>query len=178
MKKQIPSLLISLVLAGMCSTALCAAPQDDSAAPAPFMAKKAAEKTTSTPEGWTDDFEAAKKEAKAKKKYLLVDFSGSDWCGWCVRLDKEVFSKKEFVKAAKNKFVLVFIDNPMNKDRLSPLGKKQNWDLTQKYGVRGFPTVLLMDADGTKFAATGYRQGGPEKYMEHLNALLKSKKGK
>lgn len=131
---------------------------------------------TSTPAGWTDDFAAAKKQAAAEGKLLLVDFSGSDWCGWCVKLDKEVFSKKEFLDGAKDKFVLVFIDSPNDPRKLSPLAQKQNKALTESYGVQGFPTVLVMDAEGNSLAKTGYQKGGPAKYLKHLDAIVAEKK--
>ena len=51
---------------------------------------------TSTPEGWLDDYDAALKKAADENKHIVVDFSGSDWCGWCKRLDKEVFATDEF----------------------------------------------------------------------------------
>lgn len=135
-----------------------------------------AQAATSTPAGWTDDFEAAKKRAAAEGKILLVDFSGSDWCGWCVRLDKEVFSKKEFLDGAKDKYVLVFIDSPNNPQKLSALAKKQNPGLVKAYGIEGYPSVLLMDAEGNKLTQTGYHRGGPVKYLEHLDELLASVK--
>ena len=74
---------------------------------------------TSTPEGWTDDFDAAKAQAKSEGKLLLVDFSGSDWCGWCKKLDKEVFATPEFLAGVKDDYVLVMVDSPSNKSLLS-----------------------------------------------------------
>ena len=128
---------------------------------------------TSTPEGWTDDFEAAKARAAAEGKLLLVDFSGSDWCGWCKRLDKEVFSKPEFLEGVKNDFVLVFIDAPRDKSLLSEKAKKQNPEVKKKYSeyVEGYPTVLLLAADGSFLDKTGYRKGGAEAYVKHLAEL-------
>lgn len=126
---------------------------------------------SSTPAGWTDDFEAAKKQATAEGKDLLVAFSGSDWCGWCIRLEHEVFSKGGFTEKVSELFVPVYIDNPNDTNRLSEVAKKQNGALTQYYRIRGFPTVLLMDSAGDVFAETGYAEGGPEKYIEHLKKI-------
>ncbi len=126
-------------------------------------------------EGWTSDFEAAKKQAAAEKKDLLVDFTGSDWCGWCIKLNDEVFKKDEFKKGVKDKFVLVELDFPQDESKLSDATKKQNAELQEKFGVEGFPTILLCDASGKPFAKTGYAEGGPEKYVEGLNELLKNK---
>jgi len=129
---------------------------------------------TSTPEGWTDDYEAALKRAAAEKKLVLADFSGSDWCGWCKRLDREVFDTKEFRASATNDYVLLMVDTPRDKTMLSEKAKEQNPKLLAKYGIRGFPTVLLLDAKGEVVFQTGYRPDGPVKYLEMLKA--KSKK--
>ena len=123
---------------------------------------------TSTPAGWTDDFAAAKKQAAAEGKLLLVDFSGSDWCGWCKKLDKEVFAKPEFLKGVKKDFVLVMIDSPRDKSLLSEKAAKQNPELLRQYKISGYPTVLIMDAEGEVLEQTGYRDGGPKKYVKYL----------
>ena len=123
---------------------------------------------TSTPAGWTDDFEAAKKQAAAEGKLLLVDFSGSDWCGWCMKLDKEVFSKQEFLKGVKKDFVLVMIDSPNNKSLLSAKAAQQNPELRRQYKISGYPTVLILNAEGEVLERTGYREGGPKKYVKYL----------
>jgi thioredoxin-related protein len=120
---------------------------------------------------WLTDFAAAKAKAKAEKKLLLVDFTGSDWCGWCKRLVSEVFSKEEFKKEAPLKFVLVEVDFP-NAKKQSDEVKKQNAELQKRYKVRGYPTIILMDADGQVIAQTGYRQGGPNSYMKHLGEFV------
>jgi thioredoxin-related protein/tetratricopeptide (TPR) repeat protein len=120
---------------------------------------------------WQTDFEAAKAKAKAEKKLLLVDFTGSDWCGWCKRLVAEVFGKEEFKKEAPAKFVLVEVDFPNAKKQSDGL-KKQNKELQKRYKVRGYPTIFVMDADGKVIAQTGYRPGGPNAYMKHLGEFL------
>jgi len=124
-------------------------------------------------EGWMSNFEAAKKKAIAENKQLLVDFTGSDWCGWCIRLDKEVFQKPEFKGA--DKFVLVSLDFPKDKTKVTKEIQAQNKMLQKRYAVKGFPTILLMDAKGMPFAKTGYQAGGPEKYNTHLEELLKKR---
>ena len=134
-----------------------------------FAMTLAANTAFATPEGWMDDFDAAKAQAAKEGKLLLVDFSGSDWCCWCHRLDEEVFSKKEFVDEAQKDFVLVMIDEPNDKSKLSEKAKSQNPELIKKYNIRGFPSVLIMDADGVKLKKTGYRKGGPEAYLKHLS---------
>ena len=96
---------------------------------------------------WQTDFEAAKSKAKAEKKLLLVDFTGSDWCGWCIKLKGEVFDKESFKTAAPKQFVLVELDFPQQK-KLSDELKKQNAELQKRYKVLGFPTILVLDAEG------------------------------
>lgn len=137
------------------------------------MAVLTALAATSTPEGWTDDLDAALKQAKTEKKLVLVDFSGSDWCGWCKRLDREVFGTEEFRTGAKDKYVLVMIDSPRDKSLLSAKAKDKNPKLTKKYGIRGFPTVLILDGNGKTLFQTGYKSGGPEKYLEMLDREVK-----
>ena len=128
---------------------------------------------TSTPAGWTDDFDAAKEQAEKEGKLLLVDFSGSDWCGWCKKLDKEVFAQPEFLKGVKNDFVLVMIDSPSDKSLLSEKAAKQNPELQKKYRISGYPTVLIMDAAGEVLEQTGYRAGGAEAYVKYLMDVRK-----
>ncbi|MFD0892533.1 thioredoxin family protein [Luteolibacter ambystomatis] len=130
-------------------------------------------------EGWVTDFEAAKKQAAAEKKDLLIDFTGSDWCGWCIKLDEEVFSKDPFKEGVKDKFVLVSLDfpqKPENKAKLGEAAQAQNKELQKKYSVSGFPTIMLCDSEGKPFGQTGYQQGGPEKYVTHLDELRAGKK--
>lgn len=122
-------------------------------------------------EGWSSDFAASKKLAADSKKDLLVDFTGSDWCGWCIKLKKEVFDHKAFSDGVKDNFVLVEVDFPSDKSKLTKETQAQNKELGEKYSVRGYPTILLCDADGRPYAATGYQAGGPEDYVEHLNEL-------
>jgi len=138
---------------------------------AAFAALAACAKT-STPEGWLDDYEAALKKAAAENKHIIVDFSGSDWCGWCMRLDKEVFSTEAFRKGAADKYVLLMIDSPRDQSLLTPEAAKQNPELIQKFGVRGFPTVIVLDPTGKPVFRTGYKAGGPEKYLNMLDVEL------
>lgn len=134
------------------------------------LAALAAGAKTSTPVGWTDDYDAALKKAAAERKFVVADFSGSDWCGWCKRLDREVFDTEMFRKEATNRFVLLMIDTPMNKSLLSDKAKTQNPALVKKYAIRGFPTVLMLDQNGKVVHQTGYQAGGPVPYLEMLNA--------
>lgn len=123
-------------------------------------------------EGWLTDFEKAKVEAAARNVPILIDFSGSDWCGWCIRLEKEVFSQPEFKAYASENLVLFLADFPSQKPQSETI-KKQNKQLSDHYGLQGYPTVLLLDFTGKELARTGYQMGGPVAYVEHLKALLK-----
>jgi thioredoxin-related protein len=122
-------------------------------------------------DGWSNDFAAAKKLAAEGKKDLLIDFTGSDWCGWCIKLNEEVFQHDAFKSGVKDKFVLVELDYPKDPSKLSDATRAQNEKLQEQYAVQGFPTILLCDADGKPFARTGYQAGGPEKYVAHLDEL-------
>ena len=121
-----------------------------------------------TPEGFTDNLGEALAKAKAEGKLVYVCFSGSDWCGWCIKLEREVLSKSEFIDGVKNDFVLVYLDSPRNKSLLSEYAKKANKGLAKKYGIRGYPTALILDGEGNTVGKTGYRKGGAEAYVKHL----------
>jgi len=116
---------------------------------------------------WVNDFEAAKKKAAIEKKDMLLFFSGSDWCHWCQKLDKEVFSQEKFAREAEKDFILVNLDFPRKKE-LEKSIKEQNQQLQKTYGIRGFPTVILTDATGIPYAKTGYQQGGVDVYLAQL----------
>jgi len=103
---------------------------------------------------------------------VLADFSGSDWCGWCIKLDKEVFGQDAFAAEAPKSFVLLKLDFPRKKE-LSAEVKKQNAEWQARFRITGYPTIVLADGTGKPYARTGYKAGGAEKYMEHLATLRK-----
>lgn len=138
-----------------------------------FAAVAAVAAETSTPKGFTDDLDAAMKRAKANGHNILAVFSGSDWCIWCKMLEKEILSKDAFVKTATNAYELVFIDNPMDEKLLSKTGRKNNRRLTEKYGIQGFPTVLVLDADGKVITQSGYEKVGPREYLEKIDEEIR-----
>ena len=142
-----------------------------SAAETPQADASAKKSKIATPAGWSDDFENAQKQAREQNKDLLVAFSGSDWCGWCIRLEKEVFSQAPFTEKASESFVPVYIDHPQDKERLSPAAKRQNAPLVARYRIERFPAVLLLDTDGDIIAQTGYLEGGPENYLKAILQL-------
>lgn len=124
---------------------------------------------------WLTDFSAARREAAEKQRPILIDFSGSDWCGWCIKLENEVFSQPAFVNYATNNLVLFLADFPRSKPQPDEL-VAQNRQLSEAYGVEGFPTVLLVDEKGKELARTGYLRGGAEAYVKHLKLLYEDKK--
>jgi protein disulfide-isomerase len=122
--------------------------------------------------GWDDNYEKALEKAKAEKKMVLLDFTGSDWCGWCMKLDKEVFSKKEFKDYAKDNLVLVEVDFPQQK-RLPKKTQEQNEKLQKEHSVRGYPTIIVLDSEGKKVGQLGYMEGGPAPFIAKLDELKK-----
>ncbi len=124
--------------------------------------------------GWTEDMDKAMAQAAKEGKDLLLDFTGSDWCSWCKRLDKEVFTQEPFASDAPKKFVLVKLDFPRSR-KMPEKVKKQNAQWRDRLGVRGYPTIYLTDAKGRPYGKTGYRRGGPEAYMKHLGELQKAR---
>lgn len=127
---------------------------------------------TSQAQTWETNYAEAVTKAKKENKTLLLDFTGSDWCGWCIKLDREVFSKKEFQAYAQENLVMVKLDFPRRK-QLPEAEQTQNQKLAGKYGVQGLPTILLLDKNEKLLLQTGYQRGGPEKYVKHLEAAIK-----
>lgn len=122
---------------------------------------------------WLNDFEAAKAQAKAENKPIFINFTGSDWCGWCIKLEKEVFTQKEFQDYAKEHLILMEVDFP-KKSELPAKVNAQNKALDKEFKIEGYPTLFLLDADGKKLSGdVGYRKGGAAAYVEHLKDLLK-----
>lgn len=121
-------------------------------------------------EGWTEDFAKAKETAAAEKKDLLLDFTGSDWCGWCIKLEEEVFSKDAFKKAVPQHFVLVSLDFPHEKKQ-DEKTKEQNTKLQEDFNIQGFPSIILLDSAARPYAAIGYEEGGAANYVQHLEKL-------
>lgn len=131
---------------------------------------------------WQTDMNKALEISKKTKKPLLLFFTGSDWCGWCIRLQKEVLKTPEFAKWAKDNVVLVELDFP-RRTAQQPEIQKQNTELQQALGVRGYPTVWFVNAtkkDGKinleQIGSTGYVAGGPTAWLAGANQILANKK--
>ncbi|MCO6174503.1 thioredoxin family protein [Flavobacterium sp. NRK F10] len=132
---------------------------------------------------WHTDISDAAKESLKTKKPLMLFFTGSDWCGWCKRLQKEVFQTPEFKKWAKKNVVLVELDYPKRTPQEQAL-REQNFNLQQMFGVTGYPTIWFVQPEkkeGKKvnlnpLGNTGYVAGGPTKWLEVADGLIEDKK--
>ena len=120
---------------------------------------------------WYTNYSEAAALAQKENKPLVLFFTGSDWCGWCKKLHKEVFASPEFAKEVGNSFVFVELDFPMNQ-QLAPQEAQQNAALKQKYGVTGYPSVIVLSSNQDFIAETGYRPGGGKAYADYLKQLL------
>jgi len=121
---------------------------------------------------WVRDVAAAKEQAAKEGKDLFIDFTGSDWCGWCHRLEDEVLTHASFVEAAKKDFVFLYLDFPRGDEKKAQVVDPElNEKLKESLGVEGFPTIILATASGEPYGRTGYQEGGPEAYLENLAHL-------
>lgn len=130
---------------------------------------------------WQTDMNKALEISKKSKKPLFLFFTGSDWCGWCIRLQKEVFKTPEFAKWAKDNVILVELDFPRSTPQ-QPEIKKQNAELQQTFAVQGYPIVWFVKGskkDGKinleKLGSTGYLAGGPTAWLAAADKILANK---
>jgi len=131
---------------------------------------------------WHTDMSKAVDISIKENKPMFLFFTGSDWCGWCIRLQKEVFKTPEFIKWAKENVVLVELDFP-RKNNQSEEVKMQNAQLQQQLQVRGYPTVWFVSATKTAEAkvnlnalgSTGYVAGGPKVWIDGANQIIQKK---
>ena len=119
------------------------------------------------------DTSAARASSGAAGKLTLLDFTGSDWCGWCQKLDREVFSQAEFQQFARDNIIFTKVDFPRNFPQ-SPAERAQNAELAKKYGIRGFPTIVVLNSKGQEVGRLGYMPGGPRQFVEALKRLPSS----
>jgi len=120
---------------------------------------------------WIKSYDLALENAKKENKPILLNFTGSDWCGWCIRLKKEVFDKKVFKQFASTNLVIVELDFPRNRKQAKKI-IAQNQRLQRKYRVRGFPSIILLDSNGKFIKKTGYQAGGAKAYVNHLKRII------
>lgn len=130
---------------------------------------------------WQTDMNKAVEISKKTKKPLLLFFTGSDWCGWCIRLQKEVLKTAEFANWAQENAVLVELDFPRRTPQ-QPEIQQQNSALQQMFQVQGYPTIWFAKPgikDGKisldRMGSTGYVAGGPAKWLEAANQIVGKK---
>lgn len=120
---------------------------------------------------WVTDFEKAKSLAKKDSKPLFLYFTGSDWCPWCKKMDKEILSTPEFQQAMANKAIFVKVDFP-RQTKLDEKTKSQNEKLSSTYKVKGFPTVVLLDSNLNVIDTLNYKAGGGAAYAKKVQDVL------
>ena len=131
---------------------------------------------------WYTDVKEAITVSNKEKKPLLLFFTGSDWCGWCIRLQNEVLKTPEFTKWAAENVVLVELDYPRRTPQTLEI-KNQNNELQQAFGIQGFPTIYFTSAEAIDgkvnfkgLGQTGYVAGGPSAWLAVANGIVNSKK--
>jgi len=124
---------------------------------------------------WTMDFDAAVKLAAEKKLPMILNFTGSDWCGWCKLMDKNVFAEEAWQKFAADKIVLVTLDFPKDKTIVPEKYVSRNNELKDQFGVRGFPTYVVLDSDGkTKLGQLGAgKDKTPATFIDEFKAVVR-----
>jgi protein disulfide-isomerase len=123
-----------------------------------------------TTDHWLTDYDTALAQAKQTGKRILINFTGSDWCGWCQILHEEVFSQPAFKTYADQNLILLTVDFPDRKPQ-SAAEKKANQALAQQYNIEGFPTIIILDSTGHKIGELGYQPGGPKPFLTALKKL-------
>ena len=124
-------------------------------------------------EQWGTDFAKAEAQAKKEKKPVLLDFTGSDWCPPCMKLKKDVFSSKEFLEFAKKNLILVELDFPQDKPQTPDL-KRTNQELSEKFKIEGYPTIIVLNSEGKEINRTvGYGGESAKDYVAKLEKVLK-----
>ena len=122
---------------------------------------------------WATNLPSALTQAKAENKIVLLDFTGSDWCSWCIKFDDDVLSKPEFAAYAKTNLVMVMLDFPQSKPQSDEL-KKSNQELQKKFKIEGFPTYVALNPDGKEIGRqVGYLSGGPQAFIAELEKFRK-----
>ena len=126
---------------------------------------------------WTTDAEAASEIAQQEHRDMLLLFTGSDWCPPCIKLEEQILSQAGFSEKATESFVLVKFDFPQN----TPISRElelQNSEWASRFGVEGFPTLVLLDHTQKPYAFTGFRDESPDAYLAHLDELQKARKSR
>jgi thioredoxin-related protein len=123
---------------------------------------------------WQSDYKKAQTEAKTGNKLLFLEFTGSDWCGYCILFDREILSQPQFTEYAKKNLVLMEIDFPRRKAQTDAT-RRQNQELAAQYQIEAFPTILVLNGDGKPvWRFEGYFPDGPDAFIAQLEKLRKS----
>lgn len=125
---------------------------------------------------WQDSYQKALEQSKSSSKPVLLFFTGSDWCGWCSKLEEEALNTQEFVQTAGPQFIFVKLDFPLYSP-IDPQIAVRNKELRKKFDVRSFPTIIIVDETGRQIGSTGYRPGGGKEYAGHLIRMVSDYKG-
>lgn len=130
--------------------------------------------STSAADGkWTTDFNAAREQAKKENKAILMDFTGSDWCGYCKKLKKEVFNTEQFQEWADKNLVLVEVDFPTAKVKQPAELKKANKALEERFKIEGYPTLVFADSTGKELGRIeGYEGQKPAEWINLAEKIL------
>ncbi|MEI6586148.1 MAG: thioredoxin family protein [Sediminibacterium sp.] len=126
---------------------------------------------------WETDFEKAKQTANKEHKYILLNFSGSDWCGPCIRMHKEILGSEAFQQFAAEKLVMMNADFPrQKKNQLSKILQKQNDQLADRYNSKGsFPFTAILDANGKILKSwDGFPKETPEVFLQEIKDLFET----
>ena len=138
----------------------------------PDTAREAVATAAKVPETlWRNDLPGALQQARSDGKRVLLDFTGSDWCPWCIKFDHEVLSTEKFAAYAGQNLELVKVDFPRHTPQSDEI-KQANAALAQQFGVDGYPTYVLLDANGRELGRqVGYREGGPAAFISELDGF-------
>lgn len=131
----------------------------------------AAALTSASALNWQTDLPKAQEQARKENKTVLINFTGSDWCGWCIRLKKDVFDTETFKTYAAKHLVLVEIDFPRRKAQSEAL-KAANRALQERFKIQGYPTLIVLDGGGKELGRLGYEKT-PEAFIAKLEAAKK-----
>jgi protein disulfide-isomerase len=122
---------------------------------------------------WRNDLPGALQQARSENKLVLLDFTGSDWCPWCIKFDHDVLSTENFAAYAGQKLELVKVDFPRHTAQPDDL-RRANAALAAQFNVDGYPTYVLLDANGRELGRqVGYQEGGPQAFIAELDGFSK-----
>lgn len=121
---------------------------------------------------WNTNYKTALDLSEKTGKPILIDFTGSDWCGWCIKLKNEVFKTTKFEEWAKKNVILLELDYPQNKPQSDEI-KAQNKELAKKFQIKGYPTILFIDSKEKVLGTYGYDKGGPDVWTKKADDMIK-----